>query len=121
MVAMGVTVAMAVTEVVLGPAMSTRMTTPPARRNLMINIKVLTWSLGLFAAVSFVLCVVYGVFAPESLHMHTALETVLPGFRWLTFNGFFVGLVESFLYGVYGGLVFGWIYNGIWKLWGSAA
>ncbi len=87
----------------------------------MINIKVLTWSLGLFAAVSFVLCVVYGVFAPESLHMHTALETVLPGFRWLTFNGFFVGLVESFLYGVYGGLVFGWIYNGIWKLWGSAA
>ncbi len=87
----------------------------------MINIKVLTLSLGLFISVTFVLCVLYGIVVPESLHMHTALETMLPGFRWLTFVGFFVGLVESFLYGVYGGLVFGWIYNALWKRWGSAS
>ena len=89
-------------------------------RNLMLNVKVLTWSLGLFASLSFVLCVVYGTLVPESLHMPSALEAVFPGFRWLTFSGFLVGLVESFLYGVYSGLAFGWIYNALWKRWGSA-
>ena len=83
----------------------------------MLNIKLLTWSLGLFTAVSFVLCVVYGLVAPEALHMHSALEAVLPGFTWLTFPGFILGLVEAFLYGVYGGLGFGWIYNGLARRW----
>ncbi len=84
----------------------------------MLNIKILTWSLGLFGAVSFLICVAYGLIAPEPLHMHQALEAVLPGFRWLTVGGFLLGLVESFLYGVYAGLVFGWIYNALWKRWG---
>ena len=35
----------------------------------MLNIKVLTWSLGAFGAVTFVLCVLYGLVAPESPHM----------------------------------------------------
>ncbi len=115
------TAGMAVTlsmEVAVGPIKRTMQTAPIEGRNPMINVKVLTWSLGLFAALSFVVCVLYGLIAPESLHMHSALETILPGFRWLTISGFGVGLVESFLYGVYGGLVFGWIYNGLWKRWG---
>lgn len=79
----------------------------------MLDIRLLTWSLGLFAAVSFVLCVAYGLIAPEPLHMHGFLEAVLPGFRWLTVPGFLIGLVESFLYGVYAGLAFGWIHNAL--------
>ena len=99
-------------------AMATiRPTTPQKRRIHVLNIKLLTWSLGLFTAVSFVFCVVYGLVTPEALHMHSALETVLPGFTWLTFPGFIVGLVEAFLYGVYGGLAFGWIYNGLGRRW----
>ncbi len=47
--------------------------------------------------------------------MHSFLETMLPGFRWLTVTGFLVGLLESFLYGAYGGLVFGWIYNALFR------
>jgi hypothetical protein len=43
----------------------------------MLNIKVLTWSLGAFGAVTFVLCVLYGLVAPESPHMDRALEVVL--------------------------------------------
>lgn len=39
------------------------------------------------------------------------LEAVLPAFRWLTFGGFILGLAESFLYGVYVGMVFVPIYN----------
>ncbi len=81
----------------------------------MLDIKVVTWSLGIFGAVTFVVCVLYGLIAPESLHMSRGLEVALPGFRWLTVFGFLLGLVESFLYGVYAGLVFVPIYNAVWK------
>ena len=77
----------------------------------MLNIKIVSWSLGLFAAVSFVLCVIYGLIVPASLHSVQLLEMALPAFKWLTFGGFFLGLIESFLYGVYAGLVFVPIYN----------
>jgi hypothetical protein len=87
----------------------------------MLNIKVVSWSLGTFAAVSFVLCVIYGLIVPQSLHSYQFLEAVLPAFKWLTFWGFCLGLVESFLYGVYVGLVFVPIYNFFWRRWGAMA
>ena len=34
-----------------------------------------------------------------------------PGFKWLTLPGFLIGLVESFLYGAYAGLVYVPVYN----------
>ena len=87
----------------------------------MLNIRVVTWSLGLFAAISFVLCVIYGAIVPASLHMEEFLEMVLPAFTWLTFSGFWLGLLESFLYGAYVGLVFVPIYNVLVRRWGTAA
>lgn len=87
----------------------------------MLNIKVVSWALGIFTAISFVLCVIYGLIVPQSLHMAAALEAVLPAFKWLTFWGFWLGLVESFLYGVYAGLVFVPIYNFLSRRWGLAA
>ena len=78
----------------------------------MLNVRVVSWSVGLFLAISFVLCVLYGLVVPERLHgMKTFLEAVLPAFRWLTPGGFILGLMESFLYGVYIGVVFVPIYN----------
>jgi hypothetical protein len=35
----------------------------------------------------------------------------LPAFKWLTFWGFWLGLIESFLYGAFLGLVFVPVYN----------
>lgn len=87
------------------------------RRHIMLNIKIVTWSLGTFTAVSFIVCVIYGLVTPESIHMHTFLESVLPAFKWLNFGGFVLGLVESFLYGVYAGLVYVPIYNFFYKRW----
>ncbi|MFO0754277.1 MAG: DUF5676 family membrane protein [Thermodesulfovibrionales bacterium] len=85
----------------------------------MLNIKVVSWSLGLFTAFSFVLCVLYGLIVPQRLHgMSVFLEAALPAFRWLTLGGFLLGLAESFLYGVYGGVVFVLLYNYINKKWG---
>ncbi len=83
----------------------------------MLNIKVTTWSLGIFTAFSFILCVIYGLITPESIHMHQFLETVLPAFKWLTIGGFFLGLIESFFWGVYVGLVFVPIHNFFFKRW----
>lgn len=85
----------------------------------MLNIKVVTWSLGLFGALTFIVCVLYGLIAPESLHMADWLEQMLPGFTWLTPLGFLIGLVESFLYGVYAGLAYGTIHNFLTRRWSA--
>lgn len=60
-------------------------------------------------------------FVPPSLHMAPFLETVLPAFKWLTVAGFFLGLIESFLYGAYAGLVFVPIYNFLARRWSVPA
>lgn len=87
----------------------------------MLNIKVVSWSLGLFGAINFVLCVVYGLIMPPRFHSAPFLEMVLPGFQWLTLWGFCVGLIESFLYGAYAGLVFVPIYNVLARRWAVVA
>ncbi len=82
-----------------------------------LNLKVVMWSLGLFGAVSFILCVIYGLLVPEPLHMKQLLLDLLPGFTWLSFGSFLLGLVESFLYGVYIGLVYVPLYNTLHRRW----
>ena len=77
----------------------------------MLKIKVVSVALGLSAAVSFSVCVVWGLLLPEALHMHGFLELILPGFNWLSRGMAILGLVESFLFGVYAGLVYVPIYN----------
>ena len=84
-----------------------------------LNLKVVMWSLGLFTSVSFILCVVYGLLVPEALHMKQLLLILLPGFTWLSLGSFVLGLVESFLYGVYAGLVYVPLYNGLRRRWAS--
>ena len=85
----------------------------------MLNIKVVSWALGIWAAITFVVCVFYGLAVPEALHMHAFLEQVLPGFKWLTWWAFLLGLVLSFLYGAYAGLVYVPIYNFFNRRWGD--
>ena len=83
-----------------------------------LNIRIVSWSLGIFTAITFIFCVLYGLVVPEKLHgMGEFLEMILPAFKWLTFGGFLLGLIESFLYGVYIGIVFVPIYNFINKKW----
>lgn len=35
----------------------------------MLNIKLVSWALGLWGAITFIVCVVYGLVTPQSLHM----------------------------------------------------
>ena len=85
----------------------------------MLNWKIVCWSLGLTTAVSFVICVIWGLLMPQSIHMHEFLELVLPAFKWLSWWGFLLGLVESFLWGFYAGIVYVPIYNLLQKRWGK--
>ena len=34
----------------------------------MLNTKLVTWALGISAAITFVVCVIYGLVTPQSLH-----------------------------------------------------
>ncbi|MFQ5692369.1 MAG: DUF5676 family membrane protein [Nitrospinota bacterium] len=63
-------------------------------------------SVGLFLAVSYVLCVVTDLSWPGTFQMYRVWSPLLPGFTWLTWGSFFLGLIESFLYGWYFALVF---------------
>jgi hypothetical protein len=85
----------------------------------MLNIRVVTWSLGTFTLFSYLVCIAYGLIVPASLHMTQFLEITLPGFKWLNFWSFVIGVVESFLYGVYAGLVYTPIYNVFHRQWGG--
>ena len=87
----------------------------------MLDTKLTAWALGIFAALTFLVCVIYGLVTPPGLHMHELLEQALPAFKWLTWWGFLLGLAESFLYGAYTGMVFCPIYNLLYRHWGPAA
>jgi hypothetical protein len=78
-----------------------------------LELKVMTWSGGLFGAVTFVACVVYGLIVPAAFHASPLLEQLLPGFRWLTPGSFLLGLVETLVYGAYAGAVFSLIHNAV--------
>ncbi len=67
--------------------------------------------LGLFLAISYTLCIGYGLLVPEQYRMHTAWQALLPGFTWLSPASFLLGLAESFAYGFYISAVFIPIYN----------
>ena len=83
----------------------------------MLNIKVWTVSLGSFLAVSFVICVLGGLLLPGLPIKHLMLEAILPGFVWISPGAFVLGLAESFLFGVYGGLVFTLLHNYFARRW----
>jgi hypothetical protein len=67
-------------------------------------------SLGSFLAITYALCVLYGVFLSDR-GMHQLLAQLLPGFTWITWPSFVLGLVWSFVYGWYIAVVFVPLFN----------
>ena len=64
---------------------------------------------GSFLAVTYVFCVGYDLAFDQ--HMYQVWLKLLPGFKWISWQSFFLGLVESFLYGIYIGMVYAPLYN----------
>lgn len=63
-------------------------------------------SVSLFLLISYLLCIGFGLLAPDQISMHEAWAPLLPGFEWLTLSGFLIGLVESYFYGWYFAILF---------------
>jgi len=76
-----------------------------------IPIVTLGLSLGLFFVISYVICIVGYLLLPGLPVQHAALSIFLPGFELLSWRSYFLGLVESFVWGWYIALVFGPLYN----------
>lgn len=67
-------------------------------------------SLSLLSAISYVLCIALGLVWRDA-GLHQPWLQFLPGFTWLDWGSFFLGLVESFAYGWYVALVFTPLFN----------
>ena len=62
-------------------------------------------SLGILLALSFALCVAFGLLLPGAT-MYQAWLPLLPGVSWISWPSFLLGLVESFAYGWYIAIIF---------------
>ena len=83
---------------------------PAADGTPRIPVLALGMSLGLFLAITFVVCVAFDLLFPGMAMNETWLR-LLPGFTWLSWPSFLLGLVESFAYGWYVALIFGPLFN----------
>lgn len=63
-------------------------------------------ALSVLLVISYLLCVGFGLLAPAQMRMYEAWAPLLPGFEWLTWPGFLIGLVEVYLYGWYIAVLF---------------
>ena len=81
-----------------------------------IPVVVFGMSLGTFLAITYVLCVGFDLLFPGQAMYQTWLR-LLPGFSWLTWTSFLLGLVESFAYGWYIALIFGPLFNFFARRW----
>jgi len=64
----------------------------------------------LFLAITFTLCVAFDLLFPARA-MYQAWQNLLPGFRWISWSSFLLGLVDSYGYGWYLALIWVPLYN----------
>ena len=64
----------------------------------------------LFISISFTLCVVFDLLFPQHAMYETWLK-LLPGFEWISWPSFFLGLAESYMYGWFIALIWVPLYN----------
>jgi len=60
--------------------------------------------------ISFVLCVGFDFIFPEHA-MYQSWQSLLPGFEWISWKSFLLGMVESYAYGWYVALIWIPLYN----------
>lgn len=64
----------------------------------------------LFLLMSFIICVVFDLIFPEHA-MYSVWLKLLPGFEWLSWQSFLLGMLESYAYGWYITLIWVPLYN----------
>ena len=64
----------------------------------------------LFLAITFTLCVAFDLLFPSHA-MFRVWQELLPGFEWISWRSFLLGLIESYIYGWYVALIWVPLYN----------
>ena len=64
----------------------------------------------LFLSITFVLCVAFDLLFPSHA-MYENWQKLLPGFYWISWRSFLLGVVESYAYGWYFTLIWVPLYN----------
>ncbi|MEO6908233.1 MAG: DUF5676 family membrane protein [Abditibacteriaceae bacterium] len=77
-----------------------------------LDIWRVTLSAALAWTIAYVVCVAFGLAFPQ-VEMHSAWQAWLPGFKWLSFGSFFLGLVEVFLLTGFIAWLFALVYNAL--------
>jgi 2TM family of unknown function (DUF5676) len=98
---------MSQTQSMSGPRLGVRSNTGAAAS---IRIVTLGLSLSVFFVISYMICIAGYLLLPGFPVQHAALSIFLPGFELLTWQSYFLGLIESFVWGWYIALVFGPLY-----------
>jgi len=83
-----------------------------------ISLAAVGHATSLFLAISFTLCVVLDLFFPQH-QMYSVWQKLLPGFEWISFSSYILGLIESYAYGWYFALIWVPLYNVIARNSGS--
>jgi hypothetical protein len=82
-----------------------------------VSLKAVGHASSLFLTISFALCVGFDLLFPAHA-MFQAWEKLLPGFTWISWRSFFIGLIESYGYGWYVALIWVPLYN-LFANWGG--
>ena len=64
----------------------------------------------LFLAITFAVCVAFDLLFPSHA-MYQAWQKLLPGFEWISWKSFLLGLIESYGYGWYFTFIWVPLYN----------
>ncbi len=75
-----------------------------------ISLVALGHATSIFLATTFALCVAFDLLFPAHA-MYESWQKLLPGFHWLSWSSFFIGLIESYGYGWYFALIWAPLYN----------
>ena len=75
-----------------------------------LSLRAFGHAMSLFLSITFVLCVGFDLVFPQRA-MYQSWQALLPGFRWISWSSFALGLVESYGYGWYFTLIWVPLYN----------
>lgn len=75
-----------------------------------LSLLALGHSASLFLVITYALCVAFDLVFPEHA-MYEVWQKLLPGFEWLSWKSFIIGLVEAYGYGWYVALIWVPLYN----------
>jgi len=77
-----------------------------------ISLSAVGHATSLFLLITFILCVGFDLMFPDHA-MYEVWAKLLPGFKWLSWESFFLGVLESYSYGWYFAVIWVPIYNAI--------